>query len=169
MTDIALSADMPDADLAKAIAKALRAGAPLALRGDGGGGLHASSTGWVMALAKARRPVSVHLTGTLAERGVALALLADAAEWTQAQAQDGAHQTPMIAVIAAQCLGQTAARRFLTDPDPAAALAACGLAQPPLPSVFTALKPALVAAAELPLDEAADFAALGAASTERQA
>ncbi|MET4129753.1 hypothetical protein [Roseovarius sp. MBR-6] len=160
MTVLMISNDMNDADLAKAMDKALRAGDALIMDGAVGRALQTGAQAWIGTLARARSPVTVTLSGEVGPRGLALALLADAVTLSNASAQEAAHRVPLLAVLAATRLGQVAARAFLAEPAPLRALKRAGVLHGAKADVVAAHKTALVAAAELPFEEAVSFAAL---------
>lgn len=164
MTTFTIADDMPDTALARAIAKVLRADSALAIDGAMSARLTADAQEWISALARARVPVAVNLSGEIGPRGVALALLADAATLSESSApapiSEGTHRAPMLAVLAAQRVGQLAARVFLAETNPLHALEYAGVLHGGGSTVVAAHKAALVAAAELPFEEAVSFAAL---------
>lgn len=166
MAEITVDADMSDSALARALGKALRTGDPVTIAGDLAAGLGAGATGWITALARARVPVTVRLSGRIGARGIAITLLADGAQAEKAEAEELAHRTPLVAAIAAKRLGQVGARRFLSHPSPLDALGDCGLLNGPAAADVAGLKPVLVAAAELPFEDAIGFAA--AATTHEE-
>ncbi|KRS18643.1 hypothetical protein [Roseovarius indicus] len=160
MTAFKISDTMTDAELGRGIGKALRAGGALFIEGEMRAALQADASTWITILARSRMPVSLALSGEFGPRGVALALLADLVSVSDATGADGAHRGPLIAALAANRMGQVAARAFLAEPCPLTALGAAGVLHSGAADLLARYKSALVAAAELPFDEAIAFAAL---------
>lgn len=167
MTAFKISDTMTDAELGRGIGKALRAGGALFIEGEMRAALQADASSWITTMARTRIPVSLALSGEFGPRGVALALLADLVSVSDATGADGAHRGPLIAALAANRMGQVAARAFLAEPCPLSALANAGVLHSGTADHFARYKSALVAAAELPFDEAIAFAALTHANQDK--
>src|SRR6056297_3024141 len=129
MTTITIADDMSDAALAREIARALRTDAALNIGGAMTAGLSPGAQDWITTLARAREPVTAALSGEIGPRGIALALLADAValSGSAAPASEACHRAPIVAVLAAQRVGQVAARVFLAEADPLRALDRAGV------------------------------------------
>lgn len=167
MTAFEISDTMTDAELGRGIGKALRAGDALFIEGEMRAELQAEASKWTITLARTRTPVSLALSGAFGPRGVALALLSDAVSVSDATSADGSHREPLIAALAANRMGQVAARAFLAEPCPLTALETAGVLHGGAADLLARHKPALVAVAELPFDEAIAFAALTQVSQDQ--